>query len=149
KTSQDARRPFALPRFRAGAAEARRRKRHVSVSGLPVFDAAGTFVGYRGVGRDITERKRAEELLRQREQELRDIIETMPAMAMVTDGSGNNGIGNRRWVEYTGFVREGPNSVAALHPEDAARYLTARRHSIATGAAFEQEARLRRFDGQY
>ena len=36
-------------------------KRHVSVSGVPVFDAGGRFVGYRGVGRDITERKRAEE----------------------------------------------------------------------------------------
>ena len=36
-------------------------KRHVSVSGFPVFDADGCFVGYRGVGRDITERKRAEE----------------------------------------------------------------------------------------
>lgn len=34
--------------------------RHVSVSGWPVFDPAGRFVGYRGVGRDITERKLAE-----------------------------------------------------------------------------------------
>jgi PAS domain S-box-containing protein len=35
-------------------------KRHVSVSGFPVFDEQGRFAGYRGVGRDITERKRAE-----------------------------------------------------------------------------------------
>ena len=34
--------------------------RYVSVSGIPVFDEAGRFVGYRGVGRHITERKRAE-----------------------------------------------------------------------------------------
>ena len=39
-------------------------KRYVSVSGLPVFDKTGRFVGYRGVGRHITERKRAEEALR-------------------------------------------------------------------------------------
>jgi PAS domain S-box-containing protein len=39
--------------------------RHVSVSGLPMFDEAGRFTGYRGVGRDITERKRAEYLTRQ------------------------------------------------------------------------------------
>jgi PAS domain S-box-containing protein len=38
--------------------------RHVSVSGLPMFDDAGRFTGYRGVGRDITERKRAEDALR-------------------------------------------------------------------------------------
>jgi diguanylate cyclase (GGDEF)-like protein/PAS domain S-box-containing protein len=34
--------------------------RWYSVSGEPVFDAAGDFTGYRGVGRDISERKRAE-----------------------------------------------------------------------------------------
>lgn len=34
--------------------------RHISISGDPVFDAAGAFKGYRGVGTDITERKRAE-----------------------------------------------------------------------------------------
>ena len=42
-------------------------KRYVSVSGLPVFDKSGRFIGYRGVGRHITERKRAEEALRRSE----------------------------------------------------------------------------------
>jgi PAS domain S-box-containing protein len=42
-------------------------KRYVSVSGLPVFDKSGRFVGYRGVGRHITERKKAEEALRRSE----------------------------------------------------------------------------------
>jgi PAS domain S-box-containing protein len=42
-------------------------KRYVSVSGLPVFDKSGCFVGYRGVGRHITERRRAEEALRRSE----------------------------------------------------------------------------------
>ena len=35
-----------------------------SISGDPVFDASGTFKGYRGVGTDITERKCGEEALR-------------------------------------------------------------------------------------
>jgi diguanylate cyclase (GGDEF)-like protein/PAS domain S-box-containing protein len=34
----------------------------VSISGEPVFDSAGQFTGYRGVGKDITERKREEQL---------------------------------------------------------------------------------------
>jgi PAS domain S-box-containing protein len=42
-------------------------KRYVSVSGLPVFDKSRSFVGYRGVGRHITERKRAEAALRRSE----------------------------------------------------------------------------------
>jgi signal transduction histidine kinase/PAS domain-containing protein len=37
--------------------------RWVSVSGYPIFDDKGIFRGYRGVGRDITERKRNESLL--------------------------------------------------------------------------------------
>jgi PAS domain S-box-containing protein len=45
-------------------------KRYVSVSGLPMFDKTGRFVGYRGVGRHITERKRAEEALRAAQMEL-------------------------------------------------------------------------------
>src|SRR4030095_15070976 len=45
-------------------------KRYVSVSGVPVFDEAGRFVGYRGVGRHITDRKRSEQALRQTEGHL-------------------------------------------------------------------------------
>ena len=37
-------------------------KTWISVSGEPVFDSSGAFKGYRGVGKDITERKRAEQL---------------------------------------------------------------------------------------
>jgi PAS domain S-box-containing protein len=42
-------------------------KRYVSVSGLPVFDKSGRFIGYRGVGRHITERKRVQEALKRSE----------------------------------------------------------------------------------
>src|SRR5438067_5787312 len=38
--------------------------RWLSISGEPIFDAEGNFKGYRGIGRDITEHKRAEQRLR-------------------------------------------------------------------------------------
>ena len=41
--------------------DARGDVRTVSLSGVPLFDAQGRFKGYRGIGRDITDRKRAEE----------------------------------------------------------------------------------------
>ena len=50
-------------------------KRYVSVSGLPVFDRSGRFIGYRGVGRHITERKRAEEELRESEERFRTLVQ--------------------------------------------------------------------------
>ena len=39
-------------------------QRFMNVSGEPVFDAAGAFAGYRGVGRDVTTRMRAEQMLK-------------------------------------------------------------------------------------
>jgi diguanylate cyclase (GGDEF)-like protein/PAS domain S-box-containing protein len=39
-------------------------RRYISVSGEPVFDGKGRFAGYRGVGRDVTEQKRGEQLLK-------------------------------------------------------------------------------------
>src|SRR5687767_1016797 len=38
--------------------------RYMRVSGEALFNADGSFVGYRGVGRDVTEQKRAEQMLR-------------------------------------------------------------------------------------
>ena len=49
------------------------RRRYVSVSGEPTFDARGRFTGYRGVGRDITAQKRAERLLRESEARFRSL----------------------------------------------------------------------------
>lgn len=49
--------------------------RYISISGDPVFDASGTFTGYRGVGSDITERKRAAESLRESEARFRSLTD--------------------------------------------------------------------------
>jgi PAS domain S-box-containing protein len=45
----------------------------MSVSGEPLFGTDGTFLGYRGTGKDITERKEAEQALRQSQTELREL----------------------------------------------------------------------------
>lgn len=123
--------------------------RHVSVSGLPKFDEAGRFMGYRGVGRDITERKRAEDALRRSEQELREVLETMPAIAFFTNADGSGVFINRRASEYTGVSLAGENWLAAIHPDDLSSYVQARARHMATGEPFEQEARVRRADGEY
>jgi PAS domain S-box-containing protein len=45
--------------------------RWISISGEPLFDEAGVFAGYRGVGSDITDRKQAEIALREAHEELK------------------------------------------------------------------------------
>ena len=54
----------------------------VSVSGEPVFDDAGAFRGYRGIGKDITARKRADQL-----RELEHSVTRSLAEAQSIDGA--------------------------------------------------------------
>jgi diguanylate cyclase (GGDEF)-like protein len=55
----------------------------VSVSGEPVFDGAGAFKGYRGVGKDITERKQDEEQIQFLANH--DALTSLPNRAMFSD----------------------------------------------------------------
>ncbi len=57
-----ARRPFRDFRFSRTGPDGK--VQHVSINGVPVFDAAGGFLGYRGTGRDITAKVTAEAELR-------------------------------------------------------------------------------------
>jgi diguanylate cyclase (GGDEF)-like protein len=55
----------------------------ISISGEPVFDASGTFKGYRGVGKDITERKHDEERIHFLANH--DALTSLPNRAMFGD----------------------------------------------------------------
>jgi PAS domain S-box-containing protein len=66
-------------------------RRYVSVSGVPVFDETGRFTGYRGVGRHITERKRADEEHRAHLWFLESMDRINRAMQRASDGEGMMG----------------------------------------------------------
>src|SRR6058998_1020514 len=53
-------------------------RRYVLTSGEPVFDAKGSFTGYRGVGRDVTAQKRVERLLRLEQRVMRRLSDAAP-----------------------------------------------------------------------
>lgn len=95
---------------------------------------------------DITERKRAEEAVRQSEKQLREVIETIPAIAWTSSADGSIEFVNKRWQEYTGMSVEeavGFGWKGALHPKDLDRYVERRRASLASGTPFEDEVRIR------
>jgi len=83
KAQLDARLPFyelEMHRPDAGNGEV-----WVSTSGEPLFDESGTFLGYRGVGRDISERKRADQERRRLEAQLRQ-MHKMEALGTLAGG---------------------------------------------------------------
>ena len=102
---------------------------------------------------DITEQKRAEEAARRSEKELRDAIETIPAIAFTNLPDGSNTFANQRWREYTGLSAEetvGSRWQSALHPADLEQHVDKWRAAVTNGQPFENEARYRRgTDGEY
>jgi PAS domain S-box-containing protein len=58
------------------------------VNGTPLFDETGHFLGYRGVTRDVTVRKRTEEALRLAEEKYRNLVENINDVAWEIDMEG-------------------------------------------------------------
>jgi len=83
----------------------------LETSGVPIFDASGHFLGYRGIDRDITERKRAEEALAEKERYFRTLLYSIHDDILVVDRDYvitdvNNGI-----PATTGLSREKSRTV--------------------------------------
>ena len=119
--------------------------------GLPFRDS-GAIVRWYAVLTDIEDRKRAEESLRASEGTLRKIINTLPVTAWSTLPDGYCDFLNQRWLEYAGFSAEqaeGWGWGAVIHPDDAPRLVAYWQSCLASGAAVDVEARMRRADGVY
>jgi PAS domain S-box-containing protein len=69
----DARRPFRSLQLEIEAGDGR--WLWISISGMPRFDASGRFVGYHGVGRDITARQQAQALLLRHNEALQRAVD--------------------------------------------------------------------------
>lgn len=54
-------------------------------SGVPIFDKKRKLIGYRGIDRDITQRKKAEQALRESEERFRIVAEASKMMVYETD----------------------------------------------------------------
>ena len=102
--------------------------------------------------RDITERKQAEESLRESESFYRQTLESIPGMVFTTRPDGYCDYQSQQWVDYTGIplsehLGDGWNQL--LHPDDRSRAFEAWRSAVDGLALYDLEYRVRRHDGAY
>jgi formate hydrogenlyase transcriptional activator len=84
--------------------------------------------------------------------DLRDLIETIPALVLCALADGSAEFANRAWQEYSGRPLQeltGSGWQTTIHPDDIANFFHESTVALVSGKSIETEARLRRADGQY
>ena len=124
----------------------------ISALGHVERDAAGQPCAIIGVCSDITDRKRAEQSLKESEERFRIIADNAPVMVWMADTALQCTFFNKQWLEFTGRTLEqelGTGWIAGVHPEDIARAQVSLGPAMEARREFTVEYRLRRHDGEY
>jgi PAS domain S-box-containing protein len=105
-----------------------------------------------GVALDITERKQAEQVLREGEERFRLVANTAPVMIWMSGTDKLTTYVNQPWLEFTGRPLEaelGEGWVESVHPKDLNRCMDPYTQAFDRRESFQTEYRLRRHDGEY
>jgi len=130
------------------------RRLWISVTGRPLFDGAGRFLGYHGVSRNITARKSEEEARQRSERRLRYALDA------AQDGIFEHQIAQQHFYaspacarmlgyaaeEFTDSIEQWDERV---HPDDRHQLVEIRERVTAGLDFFEYETRRRAKDGTY
>ena len=117
-----------------------------------VRDAQGQPIALVGIIRDITERKRIEEALKESEGRFRILVDTVAQAVWETDAAGSVCTDSPSWRALTGqtyeaFIDRG--WVKAIHPDDWQQSIEQWRNALATGSTYDVEYRVKNSHGDW
>ena len=119
----------------------------------PLKDESGKLIRWYSTATDIDDRKRAEEKLRQSEQELRTITDSIRQPIVVLAPDGTLLYANRVALDNPRLTMSELKDSGYLgrvcHPDDVHRVLDERKAGISKGIPFDSETRMLFNDGQY
>jgi PAS domain S-box-containing protein len=119
---------------------------------VPEYDRHGKLISLLVAGIDQTERREAEEQIRNNARILRTTIDKIPAFVFSALPDGSVDFASQSFFDYLGIPPEaglGWGWVNLVHPEDCDRAVKVWRESLATGEPRENELRFRQANGEY
>ncbi len=139
---------FTEDRFQTATGETRIADAAVTA----VRDADGAVEFFIVQASDVTERKKAEEALRESEAQFRDFSNNIQNLAWIANADGYIFWYNQRWYDYTGTTQEemqGWGWEKVHHPEHIGRVVEFVKEAWTRDEPFEQTFPLRGKDGEY
>jgi PAS domain S-box-containing protein len=127
------------------------RKLFVSLSISPLKDSTGRIVGGSKIARDVTDRKLAEDALRESEERFRLVANAAPVMIWMSGLDKQPTYFNQLWLDFTGLSETDlQNGLAGIvHPDDYPQCHEVYCRGFDQRQPFTKECRLRRHDGKY
>jgi PAS domain S-box-containing protein len=125
---------------------------YVSILAAPVTSTSGEQIVNYAIYRDITERKRAEDRLRESEARFQAMADKAPVLIWMTGTDGLCNYFNKPWLDFTGRTMEqevGTGWIEGVHPDDVQGVFDGFLPAFHARKPFRIEYRLRRADGEY
>jgi PAS domain S-box-containing protein len=125
--------------------------KHVRVTAHPSRDSLGN-LEFVGAVTDVSEQRQAVAVIRERESEVRQIVDLAPQLVSVFGPGRERLYASRMMLDYLGigldeWLQRSPGT--HTHPDDLERVKTCWLGASGSGSAYDVEMRVRKHDGSY
>lgn len=117
----------------------------------PLFDSTGKITHLIPSAMDISDRKKAEDKMKNSIQSFENLANAMPQLVWTADAKGDVDYYNLKYKDFEGITKKGKKYEWApvIHPEDVDKTVEAWQNALLNGSVYEMEHRIKQKNGLY